>query len=72
MAGARDSTSEELSPAAAAVVASTAHDIAKQQTLSDQLEAQIQDKIKDLKRVSCGACTVLVNSLHADASVRIL
>ena len=52
MADARDSASEELPPAAAAAVASAAKEISEQQAMNEELEAQIQDGVEELKRVS--------------------
>jgi hypothetical protein len=52
MANAHDSTSMEISPAAAAIIASTAKEVAEQQSMNEALEAQIQDGVQELLRVS--------------------
>jgi hypothetical protein len=57
MDNARDSASMELSPAAAAVIASTAKEVAEQQAMNEALEAQIQDGVQDLLRVSA-TCSI--------------
>ena len=51
MAGSRDSTSLELSPAAAAIIASAAKELAEQQSMNEALEAQIQEGVQELLRV---------------------
>ncbi len=60
MANAHDSTSMEISPAAAAIIASTAKEVAEQQAMNDALEAQIQDGVQELLRVS-GTCPLCLN-----------
>ena len=52
MADARNSASEELPAAAAAAVAAAAKDISEQQAMNEALEAQVQDGVEELKRVS--------------------
>lgn len=51
MAGPRDSTSLELSPAAAAIIASAAKELAEQQSMNEALESQIQEGVQELLRV---------------------
>ena len=41
-----------LSPAAAAIVASAANELAEQQAMNEALESQIQDGVQELLRVS--------------------
>jgi hypothetical protein len=60
MANAHDSTSMEISPAAAAIIASTAKEVAEQQAMNEALEAQIQDGVQELLRVS-GTCPPCLN-----------
>lgn len=51
MAGSRDSTSLELSPAAAAIIASAAKELAEQQSMNEALESQIQEGVQELLRI---------------------
>ena len=60
MADARNSASEELPAAAAAAVAAAAKDISEQQAMNEALEAQVQDGVEELKRVSLSRQQVLL------------
>jgi glycerol dehydrogenase-like iron-containing ADH family enzyme len=69
MANAHDSTSMEISPAAAAIIASTAKEVAEQQAMNEALEAQIQDGVQELLRVSGTVLSASTNRACSIASV---
>jgi hypothetical protein len=74
MAGSRDSTSLELSPAAAAIIASAAKELAEQQSMNEALESQIQEGLQELLRVRqtpsyFNALSSCLNTLQYSAKV---
>ena len=69
MADARNSASEELPAAAAAAVAAAAKDISEQQAMNEALEAQVQDGVEELKRVSLLRQQVLLAITPLDVPV---